>query len=176
MIADVRVDAVPNRSSPSAFPCGGACAEAPGSAGAPSPIPPAGPGEGRGPASRAQGRRPAGPGNAFTIESPLPRRHIDAVPAITRRPGPDRPIVPGRRPERGRVPAMVVERLLRPASKPAAIRLRDATAPARAPDLDEDDAYGATDRLPARRARIVRRPAPAILIVGFCGFFRGGDV
>ena len=46
---------------------------------------------------------PVGPEEAFAIARSLPHCHVEAVPAMTRRPGPDRLIAPKRSPERNRV-------------------------------------------------------------------------
>ena len=69
-----------------------------------------------------KGQLPVSPEEAFTIERSLPHGHVEAVLAMTRRLGLDRLIAPKRSPERDRVLAMVVGRLLHPGSKLAATR------------------------------------------------------
>ena len=82
--------------------------------------------------------------------------------ALVRRLGLDRAIAPRRCPERDRVLAMVVERLLHPASKLATTRLWHTTTLAGelgVGDADEDALYDAMDWLLARQARIEQRLA-----------------
>ena len=55
-----------------------------------------------------KGRCPVRPEGAFTIERSLPRGHVEAVLAMTRRLGLDRLIALKRSPRRDRVLAMVV--------------------------------------------------------------------
>ena len=69
-----------------------------------------------------KGQRLVRPEEAFTIERSLPHGHVEAVLAMTRRSGLDRLIAPKRSPERDRVLAMVVGRLLHPGSKLATTR------------------------------------------------------
>ena len=92
----------------------------------------------------------------------LPHGHVEAVLAMTRRLGLDRLIAPKRSPKRDRVLAMVVGRLLHPASKLATTRRWQTTTLAQELDLgdaDEDDLYEAMDWLLARQERIERRLA-----------------
>ena len=109
-----------------------------------------------------KGQRLVNPEDAFAIERSLPHGHVDALLAMTRRLGLDRLIAPKRSPERDRVLAMVVQRLLHPASKLATPRRWHATTLAQALDLgdaDEDALYEAMDWLLARQERIERRLA-----------------
>ena len=109
-----------------------------------------------------KGQRLVRPEEAFTIERSLPHGHVEAVLAMTRRLGLDRLIAPKRSPERDRVLAMVVGRLLHPASKLATTRRWHTTTLAQELDLgdaDEDDLYEAMDWLLARQERIERRLA-----------------
>ena len=102
------------------------------------------------------------PEDAFTIERSRPRGHVEALLAMTRRLGLGRLIAPKRSLERDRVLAMVVERLLHPASKLATTRLWHTTTLAEALDLgdaDEDALYEAMDWLLARQERIEHRLA-----------------
>ena len=107
-----------------------------------------------------KGQRLVCPEEAFTIERSLPHGHVDALLAMIRRLGLDRLIAPKRSPERDRVLAMVVERLLHPASKLATTRRWHTTTLAQALDLgdaDEDALYEAMDWLLARQERIEQR-------------------
>ena len=109
-----------------------------------------------------KGQRLVHPEDAFTIERSLPHGHVEAVLAMARRLGLDRLIAPKRSPERDRVLAMVVGRLLHPASKLATTRRWQTTTLAQELDLgdaDEDDLYEAMDWLLARQERIERRLA-----------------
>ena len=109
-----------------------------------------------------KGQRLVRPEEAFTIERSLPHGHVDALLAMTRRLGLDRLIAPKRSPERDRVLAMVVGRLLHPGSKLATTRRWHTTTLAQELDLggaDEDDLYEAMDWLLARQERIERRLA-----------------
>ena len=102
------------------------------------------------------------PEEAFIIERSLPHGHVEAVLAMTGRLGLDRIIAPKRSPERDRVLAMVVGRLLHPGSELAATRWWHTTTLAWELDLgeaDEADLYEAMDWLLARRERIERRLA-----------------
>ena len=105
-----------------------------------------------------QGQRLVSPEDAFTIERSLPHGHVDALLAL----GLDRLIAPKRSPERDRVLAMVVQRLLHPASKLATPRRWHTTTLARELDLgdaDEDVLCEAMDWLLVRQERIERRLA-----------------
>ena len=109
-----------------------------------------------------KGQRLVNPEDAFTIERSLPHGHVNALLAMTRRLGLDRLIAPKRSPERDRVLAMVVQRLLHPASKLATPRRWHTTTLAQELDLgdaDEDALDEAMDWLLARQERIERRLA-----------------
>ena len=107
-----------------------------------------------------KGQRLVCPEEAFTRS--LPHGHVDALLAMIRRLGLDRLIAPKRSPERDRVLAMVVQRLLHPASKLATSRRWHTTTLAQELDLgdaDEDALYEAMDWLLVRQERIERRLA-----------------
>ena len=110
-----------------------------------------------------KGQRLVRPEEAFTIERSLPHGHVEAVLAMTRRLGLARLIAPKRSPERDRVLAMVVGRLLHPGSKLATTRRWHTTTLAQEFDLgdaDEDDLYEAMDWLLAVRQPRLSRRAP----------------
>ena len=109
-----------------------------------------------------RGERLVAPGEAFAVERSVPHGHVEIVLALVRRLGLERVISPRRCPERDRVLAMVVERLLHPASKLATTRLWHTTTLAGelgVGDADEDALYDAMDWLLARQARIEQRLA-----------------
>ena len=109
-----------------------------------------------------KGHRVLAPEEAFTIERSLPHGHVEALLAMTRRLGLDRLISAKRCPECDRVLAMVVERLLHPASKLATTRLWHTTTLAEelgVGDDDEDALYEAMDWLLERQGRIEQRLA-----------------
>ena len=109
-----------------------------------------------------KGERLVAPEEAFAVERSAPHGHVETVLALVRRLGLDRAISPRRCPERDRVLAMVVERLLHPASKLATTRLWHTTTLAAelgVGDADEDALYDAMDWLLARQARIEQRLA-----------------
>ena len=109
-----------------------------------------------------KGWRLAGPEAALSIERSVPHGHVGLLPAVVRRLGLNRLIAPKRSPERDRVVAMIVERPVHPASKPATTRLWHTATLAGEPDpgdADEDAPYRAMDRLLARRGCIGRRLA-----------------
>ena len=97
------------------------------------------------------------PEQAFAIEQSLPHGHVDALLTMVRRLGLDRLIAAKRCRERDLVLAMIIERLIHPASKLATTRLWHTTSLARELDLDdadEDDLYDAMDWLLARQEKI----------------------
>ena len=109
-----------------------------------------------------KGQRLIAPEDAFAVERSLPHGHVEALLAMTRRLGLERLIAPKRCPERDRVLAMVLERLLHPASKLATTRLWHSTTLAEelgVGDDDEDDLYEAMDWLLERQERIEQRLA-----------------
>lgn len=98
----------------------------------------------------------------FSIERSLPHGHVEAALAAVGRLGLERLL--DRRPSRERrlVVAMIVERIVHPASKLATTRLWHDTTLAReldVEDADEDDLYEALDWLLARQAAVERRLA-----------------
>ena len=109
-----------------------------------------------------KGQRLVAPEEAFAVERSLPHGHVEALLAMTRRLGLERVIASKRCPERDRVLAMVLERLLHPASKLATTRLWHSTTLAEelgVGDDDEDDLYEAMDWLLKRQERIEQRLA-----------------
>ena len=98
----------------------------------------------------------------FAIERSLPHGHVEAALTAVRRLGLERLIASQPSRERRLVVAMIVERLIHPASKLATTRLWHDTTLAReldVEDADEDDLYDALDWLLARQAAIERRLA-----------------
>ena len=117
----------------------------------------------RSPAATAQGRTPRRGDDAFDIVRSLPHGHVAAVLGTLRQLRLERLVAPQRSPERDRVVAMIVARVLEPGSKLAtAGGLAAATARhtlADALELDaptEDDLYAAMDWLLRRQDRIER--------------------
>ena len=109
-----------------------------------------------------KGQRLIAPEEAFAVERSLPHGHVETLLTVSRRLGLERLIAPKRCPERDRVLAMVLERLLHPASKLATTRLWHSTTLAEelgVGDDDEDDLYEAMDWLLERQERIERRLA-----------------
>ena len=109
-----------------------------------------------------KGQRLVAPEDAFAVERSLPHGHVEALLALCRRLGLEQLIAAKRCPERDRVMAMVLERLLHPASKLATTRLWHCTTLAESlgvGDDDEDDLYEAMDWLLERQERIEQRLA-----------------
>ena len=109
-----------------------------------------------------KGRRLIAPQDAFTVERSRPHGHVEALLTVCRRLGLERLIGAKRCRERDRVLAMVLERLLHPASKLATTRLWHCTTLAEelgVGDEDEDDLYEAMDWLLERQERIEQRLA-----------------
>ena len=109
-----------------------------------------------------KGQRLIAPEDAFAVERSLPHGHVEALLAMTRRLGLERLVAPKRCPERDRVLAMVLERVLHPASKLATTRLWHSTTLAEelgVGDDDEDGLYEAMDWLLKRQERIEQRLA-----------------
>lgn len=95
--------------------------------------------------------------DAFAIERSLPHGHVEALLVMARRIGLARLLAakPGR--ERDLVLAMILERLIHPASKLATTRLWHVTSLAQelgVEDADVDELYGAMDWLLERQGRI----------------------
>ena len=107
-----------------------------------------------------KGRRLIAPEDAFTVERSRPHGHVEALLSVCRRLGLERLIAAKRCRERDRVLAMVLERLLHPASKLATTRLWHCTTLAEELGVgDEDDLYEAMDWLLERQERIEQRLA-----------------
>ena len=109
-----------------------------------------------------KGHRLVAPKDAFTVERSRPHGHVEALLTLCQRLGLERLIAAKRCPERDRVMAMVLERLLHPASKLATTRLWHCTTLAEelgVEDDDEDDLYEAMDWLLERQERIEQRLA-----------------
>lgn len=104
-----------------------------------------------------KGERLVAAQDAFAIERSLPHGHVEALLAMTRRIGLDRLLAAKPCRERDLVLAMILERLLHPASKLATTRLWHTTSLARelgVEDADVDQLYGAMDWLLAGQDRI----------------------
>jgi hypothetical protein len=97
--------------------------------------------------------------DAFAIERSLPHGHVEALLAMARRIGLQRLLAAKPCRERDLVLAMILERLIHPASKLATTRLWHATTLAKqlgVADADVDELYAAMDWLLARQDRIER--------------------
>jgi len=97
-----------------------------------------------------KGERLVAAQDAFAIERSLPHGHVAALLAMTRRIGLDRLLAARPCRERDLVLAMILERLLHPASKLATTRLWHTTSLAQelgVEDADVDQLYGAMDWL-----------------------------
>ena len=104
-----------------------------------------------------RGERLVAPEAAFVVERSLPHGHVEALLAMIRRLRFDRLIAAKPSRQRDLVLAMVVERLIHPASKLATTRLWHTTTLAQELGLgeaDEDDLYAAMDWLLERQGRI----------------------
>lgn len=104
-----------------------------------------------------KGERLVSAQDAFAIERSLPHGHVAALLAMVRRIGLDRLLAARPCRERDLVLAMILERLIHPASKLATTRLWHATSLATelaVEDADVDELYGAMDWLLARQERI----------------------
>lgn len=111
---------------------------------------------------------------AFSIERSLPHGHVEALLAMSRRIGLDRLIAAKPCRERDLVLAMVLERLIHPASKLATTRLWHSSSLASELDVeaaDEDDLYRAMDWLLDRQARIEQKLARRHLAEGAPVFY-----
>ena len=93
------------------------------------------------------------PSEVFTIERSLPHGHVEAILEMIRHIGLDKMIAARRTRERDLVLAMVVERLIAPASKLATTRLWHTTLAQllNVEDADEDELYAAMDWLLERQ-------------------------
>jgi hypothetical protein len=101
-------------------------------------------------------------GEVFTIERSWPHGHVAAVLGTARQMDLERLLDPKPSRQRDLVLAMIVARVLQPASKLATTRLWNSTSLARTlgvEDATEDDLYAAMDWLLARQGRIEQRLA-----------------
>ena len=109
------------------------------------------------------------PDQLFVIERSLPHGHVEILLEAMRRLKLPALIDPRPSPKRDRVLAMIVQRLLYPASKLATTRLWHSTTLAEElslEDTDEDDLYEAMDWLLERQDRIERKLAKRHLAEG----------
>ena len=109
------------------------------------------------------------PDQLFLIERSLPHGHVEILLEAMRRLKLPALIDPRPSPKRDRVLAMIVQRLLHPASKLATTRLWHTTTLAEElslEDTDEDDLYEAMDWLLERQDRIERKLAKRHLAEG----------
>ena len=109
------------------------------------------------------------PDQLFVIERSLPHGHVELLLEAMRRLKLPALIDPRPSPKRDRVLAMIVQRLLYPASKLATTRLWHTTTLAEElslEDTDEDDLYEAMDWLLERQDRIERKLAKRHLAEG----------
>ena len=109
------------------------------------------------------------PDQLFLIERSLPHGHVELLLEAMRRLKLPALIDPRPSPKRDRVLAMIVQRLLHPASKLATTRLWHTTTLAEElslEDTDEDDLYEAMDWLLERQDRIERKLAKRHLAEG----------
>ena len=109
------------------------------------------------------------PDQLFLIERSLPHGHVEILLEAMRRLKLPALIDPRPSPKRDRVLAMIVQRLLYPASKLATTRLWHSTTLAEElslEDTDEDDLYEAMDWLLERQDRIERKLAKRHLAEG----------
>ena len=109
------------------------------------------------------------PDQLFVIERSLPHGHVELLLEAIRRLKLPALIDPRPSPKRDRVLAMILQRLLHPASKLATIRLWHTTTLGEElslEDTDEDDLYEAMDWLLERQDRIERKLAKRHLAEG----------
>ena len=109
------------------------------------------------------------PDQLFAIERSLPHGHVEILLEVLRQLKLPALIDPRPSPKRDRVLAMIVQRLLYPASKLATTRLWHTTTLAEElslEDTDEDDLYEAMDWLLERQDRIERKLAKRHLAEG----------
>jgi transposase len=116
----------------------------------------------------------ASPQELFVTERSLPHGHVQAVLNTIAQLELDTLIAPKRSPERDRVLAMIVERLIHPCSKLATTRLWHTTTLAEelgVAEATEDDLYEAMDWLLERQGRIERQLAARHLVAGTQVFY-----
>ena len=109
------------------------------------------------------------PDQLFAIERSLPHGHVEILLEVLRQLKLPALIDPRPSPKRDRVLAMIIQRLLHPASKLATTRLWHTTTLAEElslEDTDEDDLYEAMDWLLERQDRIERKLAKRHLAEG----------
>ena len=109
------------------------------------------------------------PDQLFLIERSLPHGHVELLLELVRRLKLPALIDPRPSPQRDRVLAMILQRLLHPASKLATTRLWHATTLGEElslEDTDEDDLYEAMDWVLERQDRIERKLAKRHLAEG----------
>ena len=109
------------------------------------------------------------PDQLFLIERSLPHGHVEILLEVVRKLKLPALIDPRPSPKRDRVLAMILQRLLHPASKLATTRLWHTTTLAEElslEDTDEDDLYEAMDWLLERQDRIERKLAKRHLAEG----------
>ncbi len=109
------------------------------------------------------------PDQLFVIERSLPHGHVEILLEVVRQLKLPSLIDPRPSPKRDRVLAMILQRLLHPASKLATTRLWHTTTLAEElslEDTDEDDLYEAMDWLLERQDRIERKLAKRHLAEG----------
>ena len=109
------------------------------------------------------------PDQLFLIERSLPHGHVELLLEVVRQLKLPALIDPRPSPQRNRVLAMILQRLLHPASKLASTRLWQATTLGEElclEDTDEDDLYEAMDWLLERQDRIERKLAKRHLAEG----------
>ena len=109
------------------------------------------------------------PDQLFLIERSLPHGHVEILLEVVRKLKLPALIDPRPSPQRDRVLAMILQRLLYPASKLATTRLWHSTTLAEElslEDTDEDDLYEAMDWLLERQDRIERKLAKRHLAEG----------
>jgi hypothetical protein len=102
------------------------------------------------------------PKAVFTIERSLPHGHVEAILGMIKKTGLDAVIGSKQSRERDLIVAMMVERLIHPASKLATTRFWHTATVAEelsVADADSDDLYGALDWLYARQERIEKKLA-----------------
>jgi hypothetical protein len=109
-----------------------------------------------------RGENLVSPAEHFTIRASRPHGHVQAVLGTLRRLGVDRLLAARRSRPRDLVVAMIVQRLLDPASKLANVRQWQTTSLASELDLhdaDVEELYGALDWLLARKEKIEKKLA-----------------
>ena len=160
----------PTVTLPQPSSCAKAAVRASGSTNAPWPISPTGPRTSIERLRRVLKNEPlVHPDQLFVIERSLPHGHVEILLEVLRQLKLPALIDPRPSPKRDRVLAMIVQRLLYPASKLATTRLWHTTTLGEElslEDTDEDDLYEAMDWLLERQDRIERKLAKRHLAEG----------